>query len=245
MARRPTSEELEQGVNDLKQEAAKPQWAERERRWKQRRATDRAVREAIEYAEALVDTVREPLVVLDGDLRIHSANRSFYQVFNVKPEETLGEFIYDLGNRQWNISKLRELLEEILPQNTRFHGFEVEHDFEMIGKKIMLLNARRIERKSEGRQLILLAIEDITDRKRAEKKREKLVKELQEALAKVKTLSGLLPICSSCKNIRDDEGYWNQIETYITGHSEAEFSHSICPDCAKKLYSEIDLKDRK
>lgn len=135
MARKPTSKELEQSVNDLKQEAAKPQRAEQERRRKQRRGTDRAVREAIEYAEALVDTVREPLVVLEGDLRIHSANRSFYQVFKVKPEETLGEFIYDLGNRQWDISKLRELLEEILPQNTRFDGFEVEHDFESIGKK--------------------------------------------------------------------------------------------------------------
>jgi PAS domain S-box-containing protein len=238
MADRPTQEKLEQSVNDLKEEAAKPQRAEQERRQKQRRGTDRAVREAIEYAEALVDTVREPLVVLGGDLRIHSANRSFYQVFEVKPEETMGEFIYDLGNRQWDISKLRELLEEILPQNTRFDGFEVEHDFESIGKKVMLLNARRIERESEGRQLILLAIEDITYRKRAEEERENLVKELQDALASVKTLSGFLPICSSCKNIRDDEGYWSQIEAYIRDHSEAEFSHSICPECAKKLYPE-------
>jgi len=239
MADRPTHEKLEQRVNDLKQEAAKPQRAEQERRRKQRRTTDRVLREAIEYAEALVDTVREPLVVLGGDLRIRSANRSFYQVFEVKPEETLGEFIYDLGNRQWDISKLRELLEEILPQNTRFHGFEVEHDFESIGKKVMLLNARRVERESEGTQLILLAIEDITDRKREEEERERLLKELQDALAKVKTISGLLPICSSCKNIRDDEGYWNQIEAYITDHSEAEFSHSICPECARKLYPKL------
>ena len=180
MARKPTSEELEQRVNDLKQKAAKPQQAEQERRWKQRRASDQAVREAIEYAEAVVDTVREPLVVLNGDLRVHSANRSFYQVFKVKPEETLGEFIYDLGNRQWDISKLRELLEEILPQNTRFHGFEVEHDFESIGKKVMLLNARRIKRRSEGTELILLAMEDITDRKRAEQ--ERIQKEKLEAI---------------------------------------------------------------
>jgi PAS domain S-box-containing protein len=244
MARRPSYGELEQRVNELKQQAAKPKRVEQERRRKQRRAADRAVKEALEYAGALVDTVREPLVVLDGDLRIHSANRSFYQVFKVKPEETLGEFIFDLGNRQWDIPKLRELLEEILPQNSKFNGFEVEHDFESIGKKVMLLNARRIERKSEGTRLILLAIEDITDHKLAEEKREELVKELQDALAKVKTLSGFLPICSSCKNIRDDEGYWNQIETYIRDHSEAEFSHSICPDCAKKLYSELDLKDK-
>jgi hypothetical protein len=83
-----------------------------------------------------------------------------------------------------------------------------------------------------------LAIEDITDRKREEEEREELVKELQDALAKVKTLSGFLPICSSCKKIRNDTGYWNQIEAYIGDHSETEFSHSICPECIKELYPE-------
>ena len=82
---------------------------------------------------------------------------------------------------------------------------------------------------------------DITERKQAEKEREKLIKELQEALEKVKTLSGFLPICVNCKKIRDDKGYWNQIESYIRDHSDAEFSHSICPDCAKKLYPDLDL----
>ena len=80
---------------------------------------------------------------------------------------------------------------------------------------------------------------DITARKQAEEEREKLISKLQEALDNIKTLKGLLPICASCKNIRDDRGYWNQIEAYITYHSEAEFSHGICPDCAKKLYSDL------
>jgi hypothetical protein len=80
---------------------------------------------------------------------------------------------------------------------------------------------------------------DVTDRKQAEEEREKLIQELQDALAKVKTLSGLLPICSSCKKIRDDKGYWNQIEAYIRDHSEANFSHSICPECAKELYPQL------
>ena len=80
---------------------------------------------------------------------------------------------------------------------------------------------------------------DITERKRAEKEREKLVNELQNALAQVKTLSGLIPICASCKNIRDDKGYWNQIENYLRDHSEAQFSHSICPECARKLYGDF------
>jgi len=80
---------------------------------------------------------------------------------------------------------------------------------------------------------------DITERKQNEEVREKLIEELHDALVKVKTLSGLLPICTSCKKIRDDKGYWNQIEKYIRDHSEAQFSHSLCPECSKKLYPEL------
>ena len=83
------------------------------------------------------------------------------------------------------------------------------------------------------------AILDITERKRADEEREKYISELQQAMSKIKTLSGLLPICASCKKIRDDKGYWNQIESFIRDHSEAEFSHGICPECAKKLYPDI------
>jgi PAS domain S-box-containing protein len=84
--------------------------------------------------------------------------------------------------------------------------------------------------------------QEIEERKRAEREREKLILELTEALEKVKTLTGLLPICASCKKIRDDKGYWNQIESYIRRHSEAEFTHSICPDCSRRLYPDPDLK---
>jgi hypothetical protein len=84
---------------------------------------------------------------------------------------------------------------------------------------------------------------EIDERKRVELEREKLINELQDALTEVKALSGLLPICASCKKIRDDKGYWNQIESYIRDHSEAEFSHSICPECAKKLYPDLDIYD--
>ena len=83
---------------------------------------------------------------------------------------------------------------------------------------------------------------DVTKRKQIEEERERLIAKLQEAAAKIKTMSGLLPICASCKKIRDDTGYWNQIESYIQVHSDAEFSHSICPECVVKLYPEIHLK---
>ncbi len=88
--------------------------------------------------------------------------------------------------------------------------------------------------------LLARSLQYAIERKRNEEEREKLILELREALARVKTLSGFLPICASCKKIRDDQGYWRQIEAYIRDHSEAEFSHCICPDCARKLYPELE-----
>ncbi|MCX5826432.1 MAG: PAS domain S-box protein [Deltaproteobacteria bacterium] len=96
----------------------------------------------------------------------------------------------------------------------------------------------------DGESQYQVIYQDITDHKLAEKDREKLISELQNALSEVKKLSGMLPICASCKRIRDDNGYWEQIESYIRGHSEAEFSHGICPDCAKKLYPELYKIDK-
>jgi diguanylate cyclase (GGDEF)-like protein/PAS domain S-box-containing protein len=120
--------------------------------------------------EGIVETIREPLLVLDRDLRVVTVSRSFYEFFKVKPEETMGQFIYDLGDKQWDISKLRELLETILPQQTAFDNYEVEHDFVTIGRRTLLLNARQIERKAGKERMILLAIEDITERKKYEEK---------------------------------------------------------------------------
>jgi two-component system, chemotaxis family, CheB/CheR fusion protein len=119
---------------------------------------------AQEYATAIVATVREPLVVLDADLRIVSVSRFFCQKFQVTSEETEGNIIYDLGNRQWDIPQLRELLERILPENTVFDDFKMTHEFENIGKRTMLLNARQVVETTGKGSLILLAIEDITDR---------------------------------------------------------------------------------
>jgi two-component system CheB/CheR fusion protein len=127
-----------------------------------------ALKQALNYADAIIDTVREPLLVLDERLCVRRANRSFYEDFHVSPEQTEDRFIYDLGNRQWDIPKLRTLLNEILPENHHFQDFEVDHEFEGLGRRTMLLNARRLEQDASGAQLILLAIEDITERKQAE-----------------------------------------------------------------------------
>jgi PAS domain S-box-containing protein len=145
----------------------------------ERKRAEQAVQDAREYAESIVETVREPLMVLDPDLRVISANRSFYKAFNVTPQDTEGKLIYDLGNRQWNISKLRVLLEEIIPRETQFQNFEVDHVFLAIGRKTMLLNARQIYSKGFGTQMVLLAIEDITERKKAEEEIRRLNEDLK------------------------------------------------------------------
>jgi chemotaxis protein methyltransferase CheR len=129
----------------------------------------------IEVFDDILGSIREPLVVLDSDLKVVKANHSFYQTFNVKPDETEGILIYDLGNRQWNIPKLRELLEDILLETSAFNDFEVEHDFKTIGRKIMHLNARRIDREANQTQLILLAIEDVTEREYYKRHLEEIV----------------------------------------------------------------------
>jgi chemotaxis protein methyltransferase CheR len=132
----------------------------------------------------VLGSVREPLLVLDTSFKVVGANPSFYQNFCVTPENTEGTLIYDLGNGQWDIPKLRELLEEILPQNSVFNDFEVEHSFDIIGPKIMHLNARRIYHKSSHEQLILLAIEDVTEREYYKRNLETLVEMRTAELAK-------------------------------------------------------------
>jgi PAS domain S-box-containing protein len=167
-------------------------------------------------ADDIVDTVREPLLILDADLRVLRANRSFYQTFQVAPEATEGRLIYELGNHQWDIAALRRLLEDILPQRTAFNDFEVTHVFESIGRKVMLLNARRVYREGNHIESILLAIEDITERRRLEDERAELETRFT----------------SLVKNIRDHSIFtldppgritsWNQEAVRILGYTEAE-----------------------
>ena len=152
--------------------------------------------EALEYAESIIDTIREPLIALDQDLRVVKVSRSFYEVFKVKPEETVEQLIYDLGNKQWDIPKLRELLETILPQKATFDNYEVEHDFATIGRRVMLLNARQIHRVLGKERIILLAIDDITERKKTEDTLQRLEEEyhsfMEKALSEQMALNDIL-----------------------------------------------------
>jgi two-component system CheB/CheR fusion protein len=117
-----------------------------------------------DFSQAIVETLREPLLVLDDQLRVKIANRAFYQDFGSSAPETIDRFIYDLGKGQWNIPELRMLLEQIVPKNGRIEGYRVEHEFPQIGRKAMLLNARRLDAADGHPAMVLLAFEDITGR---------------------------------------------------------------------------------
>lgn len=144
------------------------------------KSSSEQIKKSRDYAEAIIETMPEPLVVLDNSLRVNTANRSFYQTFQVLQTQTESSSIFDLGNGQWNIPQLRSLLEKVLPESNQIDNFEVEHTFEQIGRKIMLLNARKIRRTDE-QEMILLVIQDITERKLFEKQRDQLLVQEQSA----------------------------------------------------------------
>jgi two-component system, chemotaxis family, CheB/CheR fusion protein len=150
---------------------------------------------ALHYMETLVEVARECFLILDADLRVISANPIFYQTFRVAPAQTENKFIYELGNGQWDIPALRSLLEKILPEKKDVKDYEVTHAFEAIGEKTMMLNATQID----SVQLIILAIEDITNRKRLEKEmieytkglEGKVVERTKELAERIKELESL------------------------------------------------------
>jgi two-component system CheB/CheR fusion protein len=123
---------------------------------------EQAAEQSRAYAESIVGTVREPLLVLDSDLRVVSANRAFCRQFKVSAAETERRLIYEVGDGQWDIPRLRHLLEKILPRHSTFQDFEVEHDFPKVGRRVMLLDARRLEQPATQRGRILLSMEDVT-----------------------------------------------------------------------------------
>lgn len=141
------------------------------------------VEELYSYYEAILATIHEPMLILDKNIRIKAANKAFCKTFHVTEEESVGISLYKLGNDQWNILRLRELLEDIVPKNVRFHDFEVEHTFPVIGHKTMLLNAHRVIQPGLNEELIVLTISDITEVKRlANELQEKEKKALQKEL---------------------------------------------------------------
>ena len=133
-------------------------------------------------AQAIVDTVREPLVVLDRDLRVIAASCSFYQTFAAEPEETEGRLLFELGDGQWNIPALRNVLEDIIPKHRTVEAYEVEHEFPTIGRRVMLLNTRQVFDEDGAGSALLLAIEDVSQRRATEREKDELLREKEVLL---------------------------------------------------------------
>src|ERR1700693_5471327 len=173
------------------------------------------------YALNIVDTVREPLLILDTTLRVRSANRAFYQTFHVSSKETENRLIYELGNGQWDIPDLRTLLEDVVPKSSIFNDFELEHTFPVIGRRVMLLNARKLQAGQHG-ELLVLAMEDNTERKRAE-----------EALLKAGALQSAIFNSANFSSIATDAKGVIQIFNVgaerMLGYTAAEVMNKITP----------------
>lgn len=145
-----------------------------------------ARKSALHYMETLVEIARDPFLILDKRLKVQTANDSFYHIFRVDKSDTVGKFIYDLGNKQWDIPELRELLESILPQKKVITNFEVEHQFPIIGQRIIQLNARQVD----SVDLIILCFEDITEKRKVEQEAVEYTKKLEiEVAERTKSLN--------------------------------------------------------
>jgi PAS domain S-box-containing protein len=203
-----------------------------------RMRAEEAFREEKAFSESMLDAVVDTVFVFDPTTgRPLRWNRAFREISGFTDEEIAGKKAPEDWYGEEDLKHAEAATERVL-----------EEGRSTLEMALMTKNGRSIPteytgsliRDVEGRPKYIIAVgRDITERKRADEAREKLIGELQDAFAKVKTLSGLIPICASCKKVRDDEGYWNQIETYIREHSEAQFSHGICPECARKLYPEL------
>jgi chemotaxis protein methyltransferase CheR len=143
------------------------------------------VADACALAQGIVDTVREPVIVLDKALRVIAASRSFYSAFEVSPEETQGKLLYALGDGQWDIPKLRLLLEQILPEHGVMEDYEVKHEFPHLGTRTMRLNARRVFYKEGAETTILLGIEDVTVQRKLEQEKNDLLKQKDVLLEEI------------------------------------------------------------
>jgi len=188
----------------------------------------------IRHYDSLAKASNDVIYLMDQDGRIIEVNERAGELYGYSREELLGMTGSGLRPHEGIASFVQNLREVEEAGRLVFEAIHQKKDGSRFPVEI---SARLI--KVDKKRFFQGVIRDITERKELEKEREKIISDLQDALSKVKALSGLLPICASCKKIRDDKGYWNQIESYIRDHSEADFSHGLCPDCLQKLYPEF------
>ncbi len=226
VSKKSTYEELEQRVLKLEETESA------------RKRAEKKLRESEEKFRNIAEISLAGVYIIQDGIFIY-VNKKFAEILGYSVEKCLNNMHFqqtvhpeDLGLVRKQISK--RISGEVNSVNYTFRGIKKNGEIihvEVFGSTIQLA----------GKSAVAGSILDITARKQVEEQREKLIEALQKALSEVKTLRGFLPICSYCKKIRDDKGYWSQIESYIHKHSDAEFSHGICPECAKKYYPDMNL----
>ncbi len=194
------------------------------------------LKDEISWRRILIEESRDGIVILDSKGEVYEANKQFADMLGYSLEEVRQLHVWD-----WDTKfNKEEILEMIRTVDETGHHFETYHhrkDGSLID--VELSNNGTFYR---GQKLIFCVCRDITERNKTAKEREKLVSELQEALAEIKALRGILPFCSFCKKIRDDKGYWEKVDIYIAKYFDADVSHSICPECMEKHYPDVYKK---
>ena len=201
-----------------------------------RKRVEEALQESELKLHSVTETAKDAIISSDETGIITSCNKSFQNLFGYEKQEIIGQPLTVLMPRSFVESHKRAMANHVKTGESRVIGQTVELTGLTKGGLEFPLELSISTWKVGGKTYYTGIIRDISERKQIENERNQLIKSLQDSLATIKTLSGMLPICASCKNIRDDKGYWNQIETYLSKHSKAKFSHGICPECAKKLY---------
>ena len=206
----------------------------------ERRRTENALKESEEKYRTFINNANDTIIISDVDMTIIDTNKKAEQLTGYARKELVGLKFFELFT-QVDLDRINKVLKDgILAKSGSINDVSInKKDNSHIPVDI---NGNLIE--YADKKAILTILRDITDRKREEQEREKLISDLKIALEKVKKLSGMLPICASCKKIRDDKGYWNQIEAYMQEHSDIEFSHSLCPDCLSELYPDLYEKKK-
>jgi PAS domain S-box-containing protein len=202
----------------------------------QLKKTEMMLNDEISWRNILIEESRDPIVILDDNAKVHSANTRFADMLGYSPEELSELHMWD-----WDaLLDKEQILELARSIDATGHHFETRHRRK--DGSILDVELSNNGAVYGGRKLILCICRDLSEKERADNQPKELIAKLRESLAETKTLRGILPVCSYCKKVRDDQGYWEQVDIYITQHSEADVTHSLCPECLEKYFPE-EYKD--
>jgi len=195
----------------------------------------------LDIVSIVLDESTDPIFAILEDGTYRYVNRAFAEPFKMRSEEIIGKKIYDIFSADEAEKRMAVVKKAFATGETIVFDVRVPQES---GDLFFITSVKPVKDENNIVTSVICISKNITARKKDEEEREKLIADLQRAAAKIRTLSGMFPICSSCKKIRNDQGYWMQIESYIRDHSEAEFSHGICPECAQRLYPGLHLENR-